>query len=105
MADLIDRKATLDAFGVSEKTRKYGGDHSGYDTRMLYEIQNTLEDLPTMDAEPIRDGHWYIQKFGADARCSECGMSFNDAYDIENHDRYCRHCGTKMLGIGVREWT
>lgn len=47
MSDLIDRQAALDAFELSEKTRKYGGDHSGYDTRMLYEIQNVLEDLPS----------------------------------------------------------
>ena len=46
MGDLIDRQAAIDAFGLSEKTRKYGGDHSGYDTRMLYEIQDILEELP-----------------------------------------------------------
>ena len=45
--DLISRQDALDAFGLSEKTRKYGGDHSGYDTRMLYEIQNVLESLPS----------------------------------------------------------
>ena len=43
--DAISRQAALDAFGLSEKTRKYGGDQSGYDTMMLYEIQQTLEDL------------------------------------------------------------
>ena len=47
MSDLISRQDALDAFGLSEKTRKYGGDHSGYDTRMLYEIQGVLEDLPS----------------------------------------------------------
>lgn len=54
MSDLISRQAALDAFGLSEKTRKYGGDHSGYDTRMLYEIQDTLESLPTVQQEIIR---------------------------------------------------
>lgn len=44
--DTISRQAAMDAFGLSEKTRKYGGDHSGYDTMMLYEIQDILEDLP-----------------------------------------------------------
>ena len=39
----------IDAFGLSEKTRKYGGDHSGYDTMMLYEIQDVLESLPSAD--------------------------------------------------------
>ena len=52
--DLISRQAAIDAFGLSEKTRKYGGDHSGYDTRMLYEIQDTLENLPAVQLEIIR---------------------------------------------------
>ena len=48
MDDLISRQAALDAFGLSEKTRKYGGDHSGYDPMMLYEIQDVLEGLPSV---------------------------------------------------------
>lgn len=44
--DLISRQALLDSFGFSEKTRKYGGDHSGYNTLMFYEIQDIIEDLP-----------------------------------------------------------
>ena len=50
--DLVSRPAALDAFGVSEKTRKYGGDRSGYDTMMLYEIQDILEDLPSVNLQP-----------------------------------------------------
>ena len=46
--DCISRQQALDAFGLSEKTSKYGGDHSGYDTMMLYEIQDILEDLPSV---------------------------------------------------------
>lgn len=62
MSDLIDRTAALKVFGLSEKTRKYGGDHSGYDTRMLYEIQDVLESLPTVEPEIIRCNacrHWH----------------------------------------------
>lgn len=50
---LINREELLNAFGLSEKTRKYGGDHSGYDTRMLYEIQDTIEDATEVDAIPV----------------------------------------------------
>lgn len=32
--DLISRQALLEQFGLSEKTRKYGGDRSGYETMM-----------------------------------------------------------------------
>lgn len=51
---LIYLDEALNAFGLSEKTRKYGGDHSGYDTMMLYEIQGTLESLPSAQPEIIR---------------------------------------------------
>lgn len=79
MADkLISLNAALDAFGLSEKTRKYGGDHSGYDTMMLYEIQNTLEDLP--DAvrwipcsermpEPENAMYWVCTDTGCQCSC------------------------------------
>lgn len=40
--DLISRQAAIEAFGLSDKTRKFGGDHSGYETMMLYEIQDTI---------------------------------------------------------------
>ena len=53
MGRLIDADKLLNAFGLSEKTRKYGGDHSGYDTRMLYEIQDTIEDAAEVDAIPV----------------------------------------------------
>lgn len=46
--DVISRQQALEAFGLSEKTRKYGGDHSGYDTIMLYEVQDILENLPSV---------------------------------------------------------
>ena len=54
---------------------------------------------PVMDAVPVRRGWWLIRSFGSDAKCSECGMYFTDAYDMENSDNYCRHCGTKMNGL------
>lgn len=56
---LIDREKLLNAFGLSEKTRKYGGDHSGYDTRMLYEIQDTIEDAAEVEAIPVE----WIQRY------------------------------------------
>ena len=49
MAEYINKQDALDAFELSEKTRKYGGDHSGYDTRMLYEIQDTIESIEPAD--------------------------------------------------------
>ena len=53
MSDLISREDAIEAFDLSEKTRKYGGDHSGYDTMLKYEIQDVLENLPSAEAVHI----------------------------------------------------
>ena len=46
---------------------------------------------------------WIIRKWGDDAKCSNCGRSFKDVYDMDNYDQYCRHCGTQMKGIEQHE--
>lgn len=58
--DCISRQAALDTFGLSDKTRKYGGDHSGYDTIMLYEVQDALEALPSVQPAEVysTDAFW-----------------------------------------------
>lgn len=93
--DAISRKQALDAFGLSEKTRKYGGDHSGYDPMMLYEIQDVIENLPSVSTE--KTGRWIITDKEEEiychvAICSVCGKeSIN-----EGVDDYCSWCGAKM---------
>ena len=96
--DLISRQAAIDAFGLSEKTRKYGGDHSGYDTRMLYEIQDILEGLPSADSP---QGEWIIHDEvkniygGIYIECSECGTRFVTQTLEDEH--FCRNCGASMF--------
>ena len=46
--DCISREWLRNMFGLSEKTRKWGGDHSGYNTMMLYEIQDYIEEAPSV---------------------------------------------------------
>lgn len=91
--DAISRQAALDAFGLSEKTRKYGGDHSGYNTMMLYEIQDVIEDLPPVSTE--KTGRWIkIKPYPLqmhDYECSECGHETDD-----NTEKHCSECGAKM---------
>lgn len=59
MSDYIDRQVALDALGVTKNATKYGGDHSGYDTRMLYEIHDALTGIPAADVVPV-------------VRCKDC---------------------------------
>ena len=67
MSDYISRQATLDALGVTKNATKYGGDHSGYDTRMLYEIHDALTGIPAADVVPV-------------VRCKECKFRENDDF-------------------------
>lgn len=84
--DAISRQATIDAFGLSEKTRKFGGDHSGYDTMMLYEIQDTIESMPSVNPQ-TKTGHWIP--------VSERWPEENGYYLITTvyHEVYCDYWG------------
>lgn len=90
----ISKQDALDAFGLSEKTRKYGGDHSGYDTRMLYEIQDTIESLEPADVAPVRHGKW-TKLFYDGFNCNKCGSTFV-IMQGRNNMYYCPNCGAKM---------
>ena len=94
MSDLISRQAAEKAL------RDYW---SKYTLQVMPGMQGELccsviNSIPS--AQPERkQGKWLIREFGDDAQCSECGMYFRDAYDSENSDHYCRHCGAKMKGV------
>ena len=98
--DCISRQDALEAFGLSEKTRKYGGDHSGYDTMMMYEIQDTIENLPPIQPKKGRwERHYSRPNVYADLfwHCSECGYKDSENYAPVYH-HFCPNCGAKMEG-------
>ena len=102
MSDYIDRQVALDALGVTKNATKYGGDHSGYDTRMLYEIHDALTGIPAADVVPVRHGTWLpIVSYNNTYKCSECGRLLVNIADglnmVVKHYPYC-HCGAKMDG-------
>ena len=72
------------------------------------ELESMILQQPTVDAEPVRHGHWEEKKVTYDdkatmipewqsAKCSVCGL-----YDTRPHlyypiwSNYCPHCGSKM---------
>ena len=90
-SDLIIRQAVIDLW---ERYHPYIAVKAN-------EFDRELRKLPS--AQPERKpGKWLIREFGDDAQCSECGMYFKDAYDSENSDHYCRHCGAEMEGTALR---
>ena len=53
-------------------------------------VLELLEDAPTVDAEPVRHGHWiYTPTEPLGYVCSECGKSSCGF-------TYCPNCGAKM---------
>lgn len=72
--------------------------HSNGFNTALVAVKCDLDKVPS--AEP-KTGVWLIRRFGNYARCSVCGHSYNDVYDLEDSDAYCRHCGSKMEGLKV----
>lgn len=60
----------------------------------LHAVEDCLEivrDMPTIDAEPIKHGHWIVADDGV-TRCSIC-------YGASDYERsFCGDCGAKMDG-------
>ena len=59
---------------------------------------DSIKRLPHVKPEQ-KTSTWIIRKWGDDAKCSNCGHTFKDVYDMDNHDRFCRFCGSKMMGV------
>lgn len=68
-----------------------GKEGMGYTTVCFGSV---IRNAPTIDAEPVRHGHWIVMDEGITRfQCSACG--------VKNHRTrwdYCTHCGAKMDG-------
>lgn len=59
-------------------------------------IKAFLRTAPTVEAEPIRHGHW-VNGFNSPLKCSSCGI-VNRANEItlRTDFKFCPYCGAKM---------
>lgn len=87
--DTISRAAAIDALD-----KRFDAVPMELTTEIL-QLRRDLRDLPSEQ----KHGMWIVRYFGAEAKCSECGMYCAGAYDHDRHDNYCRCCGAKMNGI------
>lgn len=92
MSDLISREKAISlAKDICVKTQ----DGETYRHRCIDPTE--LMEMPTVDAVPVRHGHWIMEfenEDGRDLRCSECRMKF---YVGKGRDgNYCPNCGAKM---------
>lgn len=60
-------------------------------------VSDLFDDIPTVDAEPVRHGHWEMKAdpygfFDKIPVCSECGCTTK----MRETYKYCPNCGAKM---------
>lgn len=56
-------------------------------------FENVMDEQPTVDAEPVRHGHW-IRNDNGTYSCSKCQSWIPN--EQHYYARYCLHCGAKM---------
>lgn len=63
----------------------------------ISKVIDFLDNADTIDAEPVRHGHWEHDSTGANF-CSEClEYPYDDGeYHMVWHCSYCPNCGAKM---------
>lgn len=109
---LIDADALKKYIGCADAV-KYGNktaeqQHNSYQTIMMYELADYIDDMEEVDAEPVRHGEWIVERVDANQTkfyCSECErrvLCGNDYFmkptkHVANIYPYC-HCGAKMDG-------
>lgn len=91
MTDLISRRAAIKA--IDDLPNCYNGYSDTYDKACIIGV---LEELPPIDAVPVKHGKWIWDDEGY--HCSEC---FYHAYGetgsiLSNEWHYCPNCGAKM---------
>lgn len=90
MSELIDRNALIDA--LMTYTWRDEDEHliDDWDDKRRF-IEDWLPSLPTIEAEPVRHGHWeFIGGYGYQYRCSRCVNC------VERKTKYCPNCGARM---------
>lgn len=84
----------IDADKLIEETQEHIDEWNGWEdtTDGMKIIQEVIREMPTIDAEPVRHGHWI--KVDDDVPiaydCSECDAMVSRPYN------YCPNCGAKM---------
>lgn len=62
-------------------------------------VYESIQNAPTVDAEPVRHGHWlfYEEPDGYyHTECSECGQWCDEDVFLKGKWHYCPCCGAKM---------
>lgn len=91
MSDLINRKEAVEAI-KNEMLSWLEGDSHDY-----RKVVDAIMDLPTVETEPVKHGHWIMVHDSLVAcKCSVCGSEYFWYEDDINGYPYCAKCGARM---------
>ncbi len=71
-----------------------------YNIDVMVAYKDRIDNMPTVDAEPVRHGKWIIgHKFSEcyNVQCNQC-KTIQVLYYGKKVTRYCPECGAKMDG-------
>lgn len=54
--------------------------------------------IETQEVRPVVHGKWHLNRDGS-AICSVCGRTQYNAWDLDNWDNFCHHCGADMRAM------
>lgn len=66
-------------------------------------LKKAVENQPTIEAEPVRHGHWVLTRDEQYeyCHCSECGYDTGENWAIGSEIPYCSQCGSKNYDGGA----
>ena len=78
----------------------------GFPTNVIAELTDVkrfVKNLPTIEAEPVRRGHWVLTRDEQYeyCHCSECGYDTGENWMIGSEIPYCSQCGSKNYDGGA----
>lgn len=99
--ELIDKNALMEALLDYTWRDEEGFLIESTDEKRQF-IEQWLPNVPIVDAEPVRHGHWiehhepYTWMGYTYWSCSECGFECGYEKDIKFRTNHCPNCGAKM---------
>ncbi len=67
--------------------------------KACFGISIYLDDVPTIEAEPVEHSKWISLNNSSHKFCVSCGVGFNILFYKKNDYRFCPYCGVKMDGV------
>lgn len=82
----------------AKKAQEYFYEH--LDDLYMAAAMNAINEMPTIEAEPVKHGHWinHFDDLFPEESTIECSVCHEHSPADMPHDNFCPHCGADMRG-------